>query len=60
MKYLALFATALCALGAFPAEPDHGTLIAHRGGSDAPENTLAADERHLGEVEAQQEEFEAK
>ena len=43
MKYLALFATALCALGAFPAEPGHGTLIAHRGESvDAPENTLPA------------------
>ena len=33
---------ALCALASLAAEPAHDTLIAHRGGSDAPENTLPA------------------
>ena len=41
-KTIASISAALCALASLAAEPDHDTLIAHRGGSDAPENTLPA------------------
>ena len=36
-KTIASISAALCALASLAAEPDHDTLIAHRGGSDAPE-----------------------